>query len=947
MLIFLLVFLSGFTGLIYQVTWHKYLSVMLGSHSQAAALVLALFFFFLSIGYELFGRFSARISRDRLIQYAGLEFIIGMYALYSPQLFYSLFESYSKQSASIWVSIIYSGAFIAIPTILMGGTIPVLTQGLSKSFEASSKTHSFIYAVNTFGAFVGVILGGFYLIEEFGLPGTLTLTGDLNILIGALAAAIAVKSRFSFTGPETLTESGGDASWLKTLPLFAVSFLSGFYVFTTEKLIIRLAGLSAGSSVYAYSIVVAAFILAIGTGGLVLTRFERWISRKLVVGVLVGTFGSLVLTYLSVQQWPTWIMRVRFLFQPAEINFTPFWLTVLIFFSILLIIPVGLMGANLPMLFGVVRQRGTDLSTSVGRLYAVNCIGATLGAILGGYLAFVYFEAYEVFKLTLLLVALAGAISIALLFQGRRRKVVPMLYLAICIALVGLLQPWPKENFTPGRHLITAAPVTGYFSEFLSTFPPVKIIFERFDPNTYVSVTETKTGDRGLYVNGKPDAFTGGDNFTRAMAAITPISIAPAQVSNIFIVGLGAGLSTAVASKYSEVQRVKVAEISSGVVEALPFFKKFNLGLDERMNKVEIVVGDAYKVLLSDRQTYDLIICEPSNPWVAGIEKLYSTEFYRMARNRLTEDGLFAQWFPMYTTDQGTVLSILKTFTINFPYVTVWSARGGALTLIGSKKPLSPSTDLLNSRFAEQKEMYQKFKFDRADTVLTAQLLTDFELRSLLDPESKVNSVYDPMLEFRAGRSYFSGQTVGMDQLRLTRLPLPIPSSLKRDALFYKVKGLTTADSFSAAKEILQSNFLARLKLLLHLFSEEPGAGNLKSEYKLLQDYRYLLGLTDIFIEEEGWSERVTDLAIKVRQLNAIGESPKLGKLTYWLEKHKPTEQYPATLYKVVNQLASQESLKKLTPLLSGQENPTSADLKLLTSAFDEIVKTYKILEAY
>lgn len=948
--VYLLVFLSGLTGLVYQVTWQKYLSVMLGSHAQAAALVLALFFLFLSLGYEFFGRISYKLSKDRLVQYAGIEVVIGVYALYSPNIFQFLFESYSLSSGSLFVSIIYSALFLGLPTFLMGGTIPVLTQGLSTSFEASSKTHSLIYAINTLGAFIGVVLGGFYFIESFGLAGTLTITGDANIAIGLLALFIAHKNKYNFLGPVALTSEYISAkSERKIGPLlYAISFFSGFYVFTLEKLIIRLAGLSSGSSVYAYSIIVAAFVLAIGLGSYLLSLRKTPISKNLVVQVLVATFISVLMTYLLVDQWPSALLRIRLLFQSAEMNFSPYWLVVLGFYLLVLLVPVGLMGANLPMLFGVIKQKNKDLASSVGRLYAVNCMGSALGAIFGGYLAFIYFEGFQVFKMVLLLIALSGTLAIFVLYRESNKKYYAAFYILICALSVVLLPSWNPKSFTPGKHLITNAPESGEFSSLFKTNKKNDIIYERFDPNTYVTVTEISGGNKGLYVNGKPDAITNGDNNTRAMAAITPITIHSQKVQNVFIVGLGAGLSTAVAASFNEVQKVKVAEISSGVVGALPYFEDFNLNLKNQMDKLELVVGDGYKVLLSDPSQYDLIICEPSNPWVAGIEKLYSKEFYDVVSTKIGEDGLFAQWFPMFTTDPDTVLSIFKTFALSFKHVAVWSAHGGALTLIGSKKPISPNLELMNDRFEGQKSVYEKFNISDPKSLFALQLLTDFEFRSLLDADGRINSVYEPMLEFRAGRSFFAGIRSGLDPILLKKLPLPIPENVNPSKKLFKTYQLDP-NNYLNLEKVLSNHFLSVLDLLLYFWEQDPRSKLLKDKYKNLDDYLFLLGETKA--NSKSATQYVVNdlqvLALKLRQLNAIGRQPKLSRLDQVIQSNKSAKDYSKSLFSALSYLAAPEAFSKMAESLEDSTEPTKNDVKTMEALYAEVVSTYKSLGAY
>ena len=287
-LAYLFVLITGLTGLVYQVTWHQYLSFYLGSHAMAAALVLAVFFLFLSLGYAVLGRNIHRIPiKNKLFVYGIIEALIGFYALLSPPLFHLLVQFLpaggQTQAGDFVLGFFFTTAYIGIPTFLMGTTIPVLTQALTRDYESSHGTHAAVYGLNTLGAVFGALLTGFVLIEAWGLPLTLLNTGLLNILIGFATWGIwkARPQAFAGIAPEPAPETDPDAAQAEqaessrawVLLLLAVSFASGFYVFSLENLMIRVAGLVIGSSNYTFSMIVAAFILGIALGSL-------WVGRR-------------------------------------------------------------------------------------------------------------------------------------------------------------------------------------------------------------------------------------------------------------------------------------------------------------------------------------------------------------------------------------------------------------------------------------------------------------------------------------------------------------------------------------------------------------------------------------------------------------------------------------------------------------------------------------------
>lgn len=784
-LILALVFLSGLTGLVYQVTWQKYLSIFLGSHAFATALVLGVFFLFLSIGYFAAGRYasSSRLMKNKLLLYGVVELFIGLYALVSPNIFHFLNDVLSIHTESefttVALGLTFASLFIGLPTFLMGATIPVLTLGLSKSAVESHRTHALIYGVNTIGAFAGCLLAGFWMIEAFGLPLTIMYTGLVNILIFVGTSVIARRAPDSFAGcppavdsPAAATPSSSSsvASSMTHSIAYIISFLSGFYVFALENLLIRMAGFAIGSSTYTYTIVVSAFILAIGLGSLFVAKLEKWSPQVTLLGSQIALLVSGVVTYLLIPHWPELFLRIRLLIQPAHMNFYFYWFFMFILFLIVLVPFVFFMGMNLPLLFGQLRFTNS-LNAVAGRLYSVNCMGSFLGAIIGGYLLFNYFDADTIFKFTCLCVA--GS-SILLLQQSTFRKRAQWSYFyygatSIFTIFLITLPHWQPSNFTPAMYYL---PNLDFKSKsYFDILSQVRIDKKKYnfvasyaDPSTQVDIVDAD-GARVLFLNGKPDAVTNVDATTRALAALIPISISPNDIKNVFIVGLGAGLSTSIAAQFSEIQNIDVAEISSGVIRALPLFDSYNTNLTARQNKYTLFNGDAYKVLKDSKKTYSIIISEPTHLWVSGVEKLFTYDFYQIAKSKLSERGLYVQWMPTFNLDAKTFLMLLNGFTQNFNYTTVWSTKGGAIALIGSEKPLTLDSSRLQKRFIENTQIYNTVGLKNAYSILSLQMLSSFASANLLVHEQRLHTLENPALEFESGRTFFANTKTNLDEL--------------------------------------------------------------------------------------------------------------------------------------------------------------------------------------
>lgn len=783
-LTYLLVFISGLTGLVYEVTWQKYLGIFMGSHSVATAIILSVFFLFLSIGYWFFGKYTHKLNDNKLMIYGWIEVILGIYTLISPDFFELLHSAFSfhieSPALNLFVQFIFCCLFIGFPTFLMGGTIPVLTQALSSSFNVSHRTHALIYGINTLGAFLGTILAGFVFIEMWGLTKTLQYTGGINILLFVAIFLITRFSNYDFSGITPDPTKKASRISQQTFILYTLAFLSGFYVFSLQNLIIRMTGTTLGSSTYTFSIIVGAYIFAIGLGSLWVSWFKSIVSIRFLVSTQSALLLSTAALFIFIPQWPDLFLRVRLLIDASYMNFFPFWTLVFMILVLILFIPVGLMGVSLPLLFNYIKTEKQHLSESVGKLYSINCLGSTLGAIFGGYAIFYFLDGNAVFKLNLILMA----ISLCLVISLAKKKQTAILTFTVCLLGIIILPHWQDIDFSPNRYSRTSVPQTvKSFSDHAATLDEqaqfYESVYSEFDPNTYVTVMDHNKKDRILFVNAKPDAHTGMDQTTRALAPLLPLSIAPNKVEEVFIIGLGAGLSTGIATAFKEVKHVEVAEISQGVINSLPYFKDYNYGIEKRPEKYTIHNGDAYKILKGKNKKYDVIICEPSNPWVSGVEKLFSQEFYQQAAKKLNSNGLYAQWFPLFHTDEETFKIILKTFQSVFPYTTVWSAKGMALTLLGSFQPFTPNKELLISRYNENKHIYQNLGLNSPYTILLNQLLNPFMVNAFTHNVDVPHTLLNPILEFKAGKAYFANIHINLDDIVKKTLRLPPPKHFK------------------------------------------------------------------------------------------------------------------------------------------------------------------------
>ena len=767
----LLTVLTGFAGLVYEVAWQKYLAALLGSHAEATAAVLAIFLGGLSVGYALFGRATRRLverarSRGRpprlLYFYALVEGGIGVYAFLFPVLFslaqyLSLLAPVGQAGAAFAFDVLLSALLIGPPAVLMGGTIPVLTLALAGDVEHSTRVHAQIYGANTVGAFLGALAGGFFLVPGLGLDGSVYAMGCVNLVSAAIFARL---DRAAASVAPDLSEPAAEAPVPRFAGWAAVALLAGFAMMALQTSLNRIGALAFGASQFTFASVVAVFVLCIALGSLAVSALPR-IPRGLVV---VSQWALLLLLfplYWFLGDATYWAHLVRVLFRPLDPAFYAYQVFNFAALLVVLALPVGLSGALLPLLFHALRREARDLGAVAGRLYAWNTVGSLVGALLGGYVLLFWLDLHQVFRIAMAAVAV-GATLLTLLVWRPQPAALPVVGLLPCLLAIAILPAWSPERLSAGLfRMRVASPVT---------FDGPDAVFERRsrgellfyddDPTSTVSVYEPsqRPTNRSIVVNGKSDGALEGDYATMALSALLPALMADRH-ERCFVIGLGTGVTAGELAALEATREVRVAEISRGVIAALPFFDLGNQGTS-RSPKVHIQRGDAYRALLRSTDLYDLIVSEPSNPWVTGVENLYSREFLQAARDHLAPGGVYAQWFHVYESDPEVVGLVLRTYASVFPQVSVWFALGSDLLLLGFDRPeRALDVRALEQRFRQPdfSAGFARVKIDSFPALLAHELLPLGTLHASPLP-GELHTLRHPILSYRAARAFFRGQ---------------------------------------------------------------------------------------------------------------------------------------------------------------------------------------------
>ena len=774
--IYAVTFTTGLAGLIYQVAWQKYLSRLLGSDSIATAIILAAFLGGLSLGYYLCGKITTRV-KNHLKAYAILEGIIGAWCLNFPFIFKiveSLTQNWGFQPPLLIIAqgLFCSVLLMGVPTIAMGGTIPFLTRGISKNIKESTHIHARVYAVNTAGAFLGTLLAGFYLIPEYGLPLTVMGTAFLNI-----AACLFFYILPDISEPAkddniilhpNVNSSARFSPWL----LCFIAFLSGFYVMTLENVLIRITSFSLGSSSYTFSLIVSVFILSIAVGSYAVDRLKNIRASLLFANQLAITF-SLLLIYISLDTWPYWAHLIRITFQSNIAGMFGYYSCVFSVLLIILILPVGFMGATVPIIFHEMRRDLENVGKHSGIIFSLNTVGSLFGSLIGG-IAFYYFMNNAGVFLTAAFLASASTCLAG--WQLSIRYLAPSAALALIIfALISVTPFYNETNFMKGTFRlkwITPISFRGPAEFFKESNRGKSLKFYKDGPAATVAVVEFphipsyEEKPLSIMINGKPDSSTIGDTVTIKLLAHLPALLAEKR-DNVMVVGLGTGVTAAELALYPDTKCIDVAEISPSVIDALPYFNKFTNDVHENP-KVVIHKGDAFRILGRSRKKWDIITSEPSNPWVSGVDLLFTQEFYKLAKTHLSEKGILVQWVHTYSASPEMVGMIVNTIKQEFNECHVIMVNEGDLLILASQHSFSP-TDIeraentLNTN-EQVRTSLKAINIESFEAIFIREIWSSMYISHTFTGYG-IQSLDNPRLHYMAGKRFFIGGNINSNFL--------------------------------------------------------------------------------------------------------------------------------------------------------------------------------------
>jgi spermidine synthase len=680
--------LSGAAGLVYQVLWTRQLTLVLGHTVAAVATVLAAFMAGLGLGNALAARGVDDRDRPALARlYAGLEG--GIAALGLLLLLVGVLLP-----APPWLRFAGAALAVLVPATLMGATLPALAALARPPAARLGAAAGGLYAANTAGAVLGSLATVFVLLPALGVRGSTVAAAGLNAAAAGLAWWWARRAPrvVDDPAPARRERKARDAPVVESAPPAAVLLvlaLSGLGALADEVAWTRALVLLIGPTAYAFAFIVSSVIAGLALGSALAARRADRLAHPVralaVVELLAAASSVIVVRVLGVLPLPA----AELVRGHTEAMGRLMALQLLGVFA-LLVVPSALFGAAFPL---AVRLLGRGRAgEALGQAGAASTLGAVAGALLAGFVALPALGTRRTLLAAAAVHALAGLALLGRGLAARGRWLAAGGAAAALIAAPYLAPAWDQALLSGGPYKY-AAYTSGRSLE--DELRAGELVFYRDGRLATVSVKRLG-GTLSLAVDGKVDATSAADMLTQRLLAHLPLWW-HGGAQDVLVIGLGSGV-TAGSALAHPVRRVEVVEISPEVAQAARLFGHVNRGaLDDP--RLRLIIGDGRHHLQHAREGYDVVISEPSNPWMAGVASLFTRDFFALARSRLRPGGLLCQWAHVYNMSPRDLRTVVGSFTDAFPQAALFLVNEGDVLLVGARDALpAPSAEALAAR---------------------------------------------------------------------------------------------------------------------------------------------------------------------------------------------------------------------------------------------------------
>jgi predicted membrane-bound spermidine synthase len=799
---------SGAAGLIYESIWSRYLGLFVGHSAYAQVIVLVIYLGGMSVGAALAARWSARI-KEPLVAYAAVEAIVGLIGLVFHDTFlgvtsfaYStIFPALAGGFALVVVKWSLAGLLILPQAVLLGATFPLMSTGLIRRVSRDGRSDtgrliSILYFANSIGAAVGVLVAGFYLIGAAGLPGTLLTAAIINLIVG-LTVFGAVRLVHESDDPATAGTIGSGGTPAQTaetaetapaspeLPMFwrvllVVAGGTALSSFIYEIAWVRMLALVLGSATHSFELMLSAFILGLALGAFwIRTRADTFRNPIRALGVTQWAMGSLAIltlsAYMASFHW------MAFLIQGLDQNAAGYQLFTVAKYGIALVVMLPATfcaGITLPLITRMLLNAGSG-ERAVGVVYSINTLGSIVGA---GLAALVLMPLLGLKFLLISGGVIDMALGVWLLFiAGRtssetRRFAIGLTAATVFVALMATLD----VNFDRG---ILTSGVFRYGR--VPSIAAQNIVFYRDGRTATVSVRKAEDGGYSLATNGKPDAslsptwfeavtdtttptILDGDESTQILLPLMTLAHAP-NAKQGAVIGNGSGMSSHLLLGSPNLEKLVTIDIEPEMINGSHTFYPVNRRVFDDPRS-QYVHDDAKSYFAATNRKFDLILSEPSNPWVSGVSGLFTDEFYQRIRTYLTPNGVFGQWLHLYEIDDGLVLGVIKAIHKNFPSYQIFLTAESDILIVASNNRTLPAPDWSVFQFPMIKKDLAHFRPITPGVLESLRLLSRDVMAPLAGDPQGANSDFYPTLDLLTERTrYMKVVAKGFYEMASTR----------------------------------------------------------------------------------------------------------------------------------------------------------------------------------
>ena len=757
---------SGCAALIYEITWYQLLQLTIGSTAISLGVLLASFMGGLCLGSYFLPRYVGE-EHHPLRVYAGIELGIAACGLLVLWLLPLMDLIYWAGVQVGLPSLILRGVLAMLcllpPTFLMGASLPAISRFIKSSPRASSQW-GWLYAGNTLGAVAGALLAAFVLLRLFDVGVASYAAVSINIVV-ALASLWLARRTIVAPG-ESVTAQAAAAGDEPLWPVLVTIALSGMTALGAEVVWTRLLGMMFAATVYAFSIILAVFLMGMAAGSFIAAGLLRFVRPRPALAVSQLLLAGAI-------AWAAYVMSKVLPGMPA-IESLNGWVVAggSLMRAAMALLPASLLwGASFPLAMAAAASAGADPARPVGIVYAANTLGGIAGALLTSLVLIVNIGAQDTQRLMLILAAASGTI---LLLPDIRRA--PVWGAGLAAALAGaIVLAWqlPPQS----------AAVVAYGPDALLFPKEMQALEVREGMNSTVAITRRSDGITEISVSGHVEASDQlADMRLQRMVGHLPALLHPNPVK-ILGIGFGAGVSAGSFTRYPSVKSITVDEIEPVIP---PTSSRYFAAADNNVYhdpRFHVNYDDARHFIMTTKETYDIIASDPLDVWVKGTAAIYSEDYFRAVKAHLNPGGFFTLYVPLYQTDQTTIKSELATFFRVFPYGTVWAntqmeGQGYDLVLMGQATPLKIDISAVQAKldrpeFDKVRESLEQIQLPTAKDLYGTFAAQETDLRDWLKG-AQINTDRNLRLMYLAGWTYNADMADPLYQEILTQRKRPV-----------------------------------------------------------------------------------------------------------------------------------------------------------------------------